>query len=505
MNRSSDQLNQLEAQIAGYECLYQVLENVWSASGEADVIRHFIEAALAVGRADQGAIMLYSSAAGTDARTLVRGGEDHRAMLDSYLTHLFAGWVFRQKQPLLTNDLIAVFGEKNIPDKYRNITAVMGIPLSLDDQMVGVMSLISHEPGREFTSGEFDLISLLARHCARFIQNARLQEALFSETNRLKRALHEKYNVQGVIGSSPKLQEVFALLERIIPTEVRVLIEGESGTGKERIARIIHFSGPRKDAPFCPVDCGALPANLLESELFGYVKGAFTGAGQDRPGLLETADGGTLFLDEIGNMPLEIQAKFLRALQEGEFRPLGSSQTRRVQVRVIAATSKHLAEEVQASRFRQDLFYRLNVMPIYLPPLRERREDIPLLAEHFLQQMNQTYQKNIRGFTAEGIRYLESYNWPGNVRELAHAVERAVILAQGEVIDREDLPDFFAAAGNANDLFQPRPLQDAVNDFKKRYLEQVLTAAGGVQSKAAAILDIQRTYLNRLLKELGIR
>lgn len=505
MKKLPDPIAQLESRIAGYEQLCRVLETVWTAASEADVIGRIIEAALAVSRADQGAIMLYSSPAGTDARTLVRGGEDHQTLLDSYLTHLFAGWVFRQKQPLLSNDLVAHFGEKNIPPKYRNITAVMCIPLSLDDRMIGVMSLISHEAGREFISGEFDLMSLLARHCARFIQNARLREALFSETNRLKQALHKKYNVQGIIGSSPKLQEVFALLERIIPTEVRVLIEGESGTGKERIARIIHFSGPRKDAPFCPVDCGALPANLLESELFGYVKGAFTGAGQDRQGLLETADGGTLFLDEIGNMPLEIQAKLLRALQEGEFRPLGSSQTRRVEVRVIAATSKHLAEEVQAGRFRQDLFYRLNVMPIYLPPLRERREDIPLLAEHFLQQMNQTYQKHIRGFTPESIRYLESYHWPGNVRELAHAVERAVILARGDMVAREDLPDFFAAAGNANDLFHPRPLQLAVNDFKKRYVEQVLAAAGGVQSKAASILEIQRTYLNRLLKELGIR
>lgn len=221
MKSSPNQLAQLEMRIAGYERLCHLLETVWAASGEEDVIGHIIDAALAVSRADQGAIMLYSSSAGTDARTLVRGGEDHRVLLDSYLTHLFAGWVFRQKQPLLSNDLTARFGEKNIPPKYRNITAVMCIPLFLGDQMIGVMSLISREAGREFTPGEFDLMSLLARHCARFIQNARLREALFSETSRLKRALHEKYNVQGIIGTSPKLQEVFALLERIIPTEVQ--------------------------------------------------------------------------------------------------------------------------------------------------------------------------------------------------------------------------------------------------------------------------------------------
>ncbi|NIV71635.1 AAA domain-containing protein [Candidatus Saccharibacteria bacterium] len=294
-------------------------------------------------------------------------------------------------------------------------------------------------------------------------------------------------------------------MERIIPTDVRVLLEGESGTGKERIARIIHYNGPRQNAPFVAVDCGALPASLLESELFGYVKGAFTGAEKDRKGLFEEANTGTLFLDEIANMPSEIQAKFLRAIQEGEIRPVGSSQVVKVNVRIIAAVSGDLKAKVDKGEFREDLFYRLNVVNFPLPPLRERKEDIAMLAHHFLKQMNEKYDKKIKGFKPNTIAALESYPWPGNIRELEHAIERAVVLGESDRLSQKDFPFLESPAVVNNELFKPRYLQDALNEFKREYISQILQQTGGNQKQAAEILNIQRTYLNRLIKELEIK
>jgi transcriptional regulator with PAS, ATPase and Fis domain len=289
-----------------------------------------------------------------------------------------------------------------------------------------------------------------------------------------------------------------------MPTDVRVLISGESGTGKECIARAIHDGGPRKNGPFVAVDCGALPANLLESELFGYVKGAFTGADRDRKGLFEEAHGGTLFLDEIVNLPMELQAKMLRAIQESEIRPLGSSQVRKVDARIIAAASENVRDEMIAGKFRRDLFYRLNVVNINLPALRERKEDIPLLAEHFLSTMNKKYGKRITGFHADTMAHLAAYAWPGNIRELEHAMERAVVLCQSDLLRQTDFPFFETPPAESDTLFQPRPWDEAVFALKRQYLANILKHTGGAKKPAAEILQIQPTYLSRLLKNLRI-
>jgi len=256
--------------------------------------------------------------------------------------------------------------------------------------------------------------------------------------------LHEQnhYSFHGLIGHSPQMQKLFALLEKVIPTEGRVLLEGESGTGKELVARIIHYNGPRQGKPFLAIDCGALPANLLESELFGYRKGAFTGAQRDKKGLFEAVNGGDLFLDEIVSMPLELQSKFLRVIETGEIRPLGATQVKQVDVRIIAAASSNLRTEVQAGRFRQDLFFRLNVVNLKLPSLRECQSDIAILADHFLQKAAGKYGKKISGFKPEAMIYLETYPWPGNVRELENVIEYMVILAEPQLewITAELLP-----------------------------------------------------------------
>jgi Nif-specific regulatory protein len=289
------------------------------------------------------------------------------ALIKNNRYYLLAGWISQHHKPLLTNNVVETLGPENLPAKYRDLASILSVPLELHGTSLGVINLVSLTAGQKFGERELRLLEILAAQAAQFIANARLHEKLFDENLRLRQEVQNKYSSHGIIGHSPKMQEMFALLERVIPTEGRVLLEGESGTGKELVARVIHYNGPRQEKPFVAVDCGALPANLLESELFGYIKGAFTGALRDKKGLFEAANGGTLFLDEIVNMPLEIQSKFLRAIQEGEIRPLGSTQVRKVDVRIIAAASRNLRTEVQAGRFRQDLFFRLNVVNIPLP------------------------------------------------------------------------------------------------------------------------------------------
>jgi len=499
----SEKISRLEESIRDFESLNSVLEMLWSASRVEDVLKRFIEAALQICHAGQGSIMLID-VGNEEAITLIKEKDAGEEKLDHYLNNLLVGWVCRHRKPLLTHSLIETFGKGNIKPKYAGITSIISFPLILEEKVIGVLNLISSDETKAFGERERRLLNILVSQCARFIRNARLHEELFAETLRLKKEVQGKYALHGIIGNSPKMQAVFSILERVIPLDVRVLLSGESGTGKELIARVIHYSGPRKNQPFVAVDCGALPPNLLESELFGYVKGAFTGANQDRKGLFEEAHKGTLFLDEVSNMPLEIQAKFLRAVQESEIRPLGTSQVRKVDVRIIAAASRDLQETVKAEKFREDLFYRLNVVNISLPPLRERREDTALLAAHFLKVMNERYQKHIEGFQPETIASLESYSWPGNIRELEHGIERAVVLSEKERLGNSDFPFLQSPQIPVDNILPSQSLQEALTDFKKFHIARVLEKTGGNQKKAAEILNIQRTYLNRLIKELGI-
>ncbi len=501
-----ERVEQLESQLKDYEKLNDILNTISSSLQVEEILQQIIEKSLQLCNADQGSILIVGSMDRQEVKTIIREGYSEDVKLDHYLNNLIAGWVSQYKKPLVSDKLSVVFGQKNIKSKYKSIASVLGAPIFQSEKVIGVINLISEEEAHKFGDRELKLLSILASHCARLIQDAHLHEQLFKETIRLKKEVQDKYAFHGIIGHSEKMQTVFSLLERVVSTDVRVLLQGESGTGKERIARALHYSGPRKDASFVAVDCGALPANLLESELFGYVKGAFTGASQDRIGLIEEANDGTLFLDEIGNMPLELQSKFLRTIQEGEIRPVGSTKVRTVNVRIVAAASVNLEEKVNHGTFRQDLYYRLNVVKISLPLLRERKEDIPILADHFLKQMNERYGKKITGFRPETMLRLESYSWPGNIRELEHAVERAVVLCETDQLSDKDFPFMESPPPFiAEELFQPRPLQEALNHFKKQYINKLLEQTGGNQSKAAKILDIQRTYLNRLIKELDVK
>src|SRR5450432_3452939 len=321
------------------------------------------------------------------------------------------------------------------------------------------------------------------------------------EAGYLRRELRRLTGLDNIIGQSPKMRAIFELIQTVAPQSSRVLITGESGTGKELVARAIHENSARAQAPFITINCGAFPETLLESELFGYMKGAFTGANENRRGLFQAAHGGTLFMDEIGNMNLAMQVKLYRVLQEGKIRPLGSNEETDVDVRVITATNRDLEKAIAADEFREDLFYRLSVIPIHVPPLRERREDIPLLARHFLERFRKSMEKQVEAISPQAMSRMESYDWPGNVRELENTIERAVALESGPEISVTVLPERIAASKLAS--FSAGDVADADNfpaegiDFEavlagteKHYIQVALDKSEGVRTHAAELLKI---------------
>jgi DNA-binding NtrC family response regulator len=324
---------------------------------------------------------------------------------------------------------------------------------------------------------------------------------LQQENRLLREQLRTRPGFGGLIGVSMKMQRVYKMIEKVSQHEYPVLVLGESGTGKELVARSIHFSGPRRDRPFAPVDCSALVPTLIESELFGYVKGAFTGAMQAKQGLLEAAQGGTLFLDEIGDMPVDLQAKLLRALQEREVKPVGSTERRRINVRIIAATNRDLETGIRAGTFRQDLYFRLNVVQIKLPPLRDRKSDIPILVTAFLEKFSDP-QAPVRTISEDAMRRLIAYDWPGNVRELENAIERAVALGSGPILHVGDLPSNlqYPTTERAPDKDEILPLEE----LERRAILRTLRETGGDKLSAARMLGIGKTTLYRKLKQYNL-
>lgn len=332
------------------------------------------------------------------------------------------------------------------------------------------------------------------------VRNAIRTRELFSENRNLKRELTRRYSFTEIIGTSEALQNVFNIVEKVSDTNASILIQGESGTGKELIARSIHFNSRRAPKPFLAVNCGALPEGILESELFGHSKGAFTGATAEKKGLFRSAEGGSLFLDEIGEMPAPLQVKLLRALQEHEVIPVGASLPVKFDARIIAATNKNLEQEVAENRFREDLFYRLNVIEISLPTLRERREDIPLLVKHFVTRAAREQDKKEKIVTKEAMAALVNYNWQGNIRELQNAIERAFILS-GEQIELENLPS--KIKNNAPNFFETRDsnsFRPTLEEIERRYILDILKTAGDDKVEAANILGIDLSTLYRKLK-----
>jgi DNA-binding NtrC family response regulator len=332
------------------------------------------------------------------------------------------------------------------------------------------------------------------------VRNAIQQRELFRENRALRRELSRQYTFSEIVGKSDSLQKIFALVQKVADANVNVLIQGESGTGKELIARAIHLNSGRSAQQFLAVNCGALPESILESELFGHTKGAFTGAIADKKGLFRAASGGTLFLDEIGEMPLALQVKLLRALQEHEVTPVGATDAVKFDARIIAATNKNLEDETKANRFREDLFYRLNVIEMTIPPLRDRREDIALLAKHFVAKAARNQNAAEKTIDRDALAALVNYDWPGNVRELENALERAFILS-GDAIDVDSLPS--KVRDNATRSYRSRDdetFRPTLDEMERRYVMEVMTSVDEDKAKAAHILGIDLSTLYRKLK-----
>ena len=391
-----------------------------------------------------------------------------------------------------------------------SLRTVVAFPIQSAGRILGVLYIDSHSIAHEFTPEDIALLEGVAAVVAVGLENARLHEELKDSKNRLeienqnlRRALKEDVRYGLLIGKSPRMQRVIELMEKVIPTQVSVLVNGETGTGKELVARAVHQNGPRKERNFIAVNCGALPENLLESELFGYKKGAFTGANEDRVGLFEAADHGTIFLDEVGEMPAALQVKLLRVLQDSQIRRVGDTVSRKVDIRLIAATNRDLKTEVEAGRFRQDLFYRLNVVPVELPPLRERGEDILLLSQHFLDLQSKQQEKPIRGLSSEARELLLRYPWPGNVRELENAMARAVALADENAVLEPHL--FGLGATVARRWDGQHTLRETLDAVEAETVREALRQCDSNVSRAARALGVSRQHLHNRMNFHGIR
>ncbi|HVT61395.1 MAG TPA: sigma-54 dependent transcriptional regulator [Thermoanaerobaculia bacterium] len=390
---------------------------------------------------------------------------------------------------------------KEIKSASPNTAVVMMTAYTSTKDAIEAMKLGAYD----YVSKPFDVEELKI-----LTQKALERAELADENVYLRRELEQKYTFNNIIGKSPRMQAIFSLIERIARTTSTVLVHGESGTGKELIARAIHFASPRATRRFLSINCGAMPENLLESELFGHERGAFTGAVREKKGLFQEADRGTLFLDEIGEMTPSMQVKLLRALQQRVVRKVGGNQEEPVDVRIIAATNQDLQGRLQTGEFREDLFYRINVLPIHLPPLRQRREDIPLLVDFFLQKYSRQMELPARQISIEAVKLLEGYEWPGNVRELENVIERAIALSHSETIGTRDLPVHLLSNRHAysDQIHLPEEgldLEAYLDDIRGQLMAEALERAGGVQTQAAELLRMSFRSFRYYAKKAGLK
>ncbi len=405
---------------------------------------------------------------------------------------------------------------KNIPISF------IAVPLKIEGVVIGVLAVEKKFEDEKILKESEEILVILSNFIAGKIRNINLllreKENLLEENVSLKQELYKNYSFSNIIGKNKKMIEIFKLVESVADSVASILILGESGTGKELIAKAIHYASSRKDGPFISINCASIPETLLESELFGYKKGAFTGAVSDKKGKFQLANGGTLFLDEIGDMPLYLQAKILRALQEKEIEPLGSETKVKIDIRLISATNKPIDLWVKEGKFREDLFYRINVIEIKIPPLRERRDDIPILANYFLRKYAQKNNRNVDSFSEEALLLLQNYKWPGNVRELENVVERAVLLCDGKKIEIADLPDYLRTQEDLPELHISKWIDKIVNnpnyenkvyDFiiesiEKEVISKALLKFDRNQLQTSDFLGINRNTLRSKIEKYGL-
>ncbi|NIM18872.1 MAG: GAF domain-containing protein [Candidatus Latescibacteria bacterium] len=385
------------------------------------------------------------------------------------------------------------------------IKAAYGLPLKFEDRLVGVIYVDSNRISQRLTDTDLSIIRSFGAQAAVAIENAKKHGELEHSVQDLKKQLAGQFDFSGIIGRSKALQEVIDTIKRIAPVSSNVLIQGESGTGKELVARAIHHNSHRKDKVFYPINCAAIPESLLESALFGHLKGSFTGADADRKGAFETANGGTIFLDEVAEIPRSVQAKLLRVLQDGEIQRIGSDATINVDVRIIAATNKNLMKEVREGKFRDDVYYRLNVVPIRMPPLRERPADIILLSEHFLERYSKLNDKKRPILTSEAKKRLLNYNWPGNVRVLENLMERIVALhEEGKIIDAPEVEKLLGIEGAGKAVLEKSSLKEILDAYESQFIRKTLMTNSWNVTKAAQVLGISRQVLHNKIRKYNL-
>ncbi|MEW5911098.1 MAG: sigma 54-interacting transcriptional regulator [Thermodesulfobacteriota bacterium] len=421
------------------------------------------------------------------------------------------GRIFQTARPFYVPDVSReplFLNKTQSRDLDKGKVAFVGVPILLSGEPIGVLNVDRLFNEEVSASEDIRFLTIVAQLIGQFVQLNRQveqrEDLLRRRNKQLKDEISDRYNGFFIVGQSPAMLNLQAMLHKVAPAKASVLLLGESGTGKTLVARIIHEMSARADGPFVKINCAAVPENLLESELFGYARGAFTGATEGKPGRFEEADGGTIFLDEVAEMPVALQAKLLRFLQDKEFERLGSPKTRKVDVRIIAATNQNLPELVERKRFRQDLYYRLNVFPLHLPPLRERVEDIPLLISRFLEKNSEEYNRRLT-MDPEAEQVLLAYHWPGNVRELENIIERLSIMVDQDAIHRRDLPGFLLSSRPAVSDGEPEESGGSkLEGLERAELLEALRRSRWVQSRAAADLGITLRKLGYRLRKYGL-
>ncbi len=419
------------------------------------------------------------------------------------------GKAFKTGIPIVVSDILsnpAFLNKTRIRERLRGDETFIAVPIKVGGDTVGVMAVFKPFSSKESVEKGVESLMVLGTMIGMFYKLSKRMEEERLEWEEQRKILQEElrktYNIHGIIGVSESVRNLIEVIRKVASTDSTVLITGESGTGKSLIAKAIHFLSDRRDRPFVTINCAAIPETLLEAELFGYEKGAFTGATSSRKGKFELANGGTVFLDEIGDMPLYLQAKILRVIQEKEIERLGGEKVIKVDVRIIAATNRDLESLVKEGKFREDLYYRLNVIPIHVPPLRERKEDIPLLVEHFLEKFNEKYGKKVR-IAPEAMEPLMEYDWPGNVRELENTVERLVVMNEG-VVRSADLPPHILAFRRKDSLGSVSNLPEKIQATEREKIIEALERTGYVKSRAAKLLGYTLRQLDYRIKKYGI-
>ena len=481
-----------------FKTLFEISQTLNSILSLERLLNKVMDLAIETLHAERGFIILKNGSSDGLKIATARNIEKQNVNDLSMISRSVVRSVLRDRKPLLTHDAkvdTRFKGSESV--RLHNIISIMCVPLLLKNRLFGAIYVDNTREKGVFSDEDLEFLTIFANQAGTVIENARLHESLLDENVRLRQEVRKIYGYGSMIGKSPKMLRFFELLDRIIDSDVSVMLLGETGTGKELAARTIHYNGPRREKNFVPLYCGSLPETLLESELFGSKKGAYTGAVQDRQGLFEVADGGTMFFDEVCDVSHPIQAKLLRSLQEGEFRRVGETKTRKADVRIISATNKDIKKEVRERRFREDLFYRLNVISITLPPLRERKKDIPLLADYFLKRLADKAGRKIERFADEAVSKLTRYNYPGNVRELQNTIERAVLLSTSDQITGKEI------------TFEMRDVREdtistSLAEREKTHILDILEKMSGNRRETAEALGISLRSLQYRLKEWGV-